>query len=67
MERNGSTRGVSLERSNSRSSMQRRGREASLPLDVEGGRPKSPKPEADGKLDRSGQPWDKLELRLMCA
>lgn len=30
----------------------RRSREASLPLDVEQSRPRSPKPEADGKLDR---------------
>ncbi|CAD6565502.1 MAG: Chitin synthase, class 5 [Tremellales sp. Tagirdzhanova-0007] len=51
-DRNGSGRGASLERSLSGRSSERRSREASLPLDLEDGRPRSPKPEADGKLDR---------------
>ena len=48
MDRAGS---LSMEKSSSKSGPRRRGREASLPLEVETGR-RSPKPEADGKLDR---------------
>ena len=42
---------LSMEKSSGKSGQRRRGREASLPLEVETGR-RDPKPEADGKLDR---------------